>query len=124
MSMPLPVEKLGRRLVQDVRDRLLTVFFDILNGNARSRIGQHLFQESGIEEVSGSLRGPGPGGGVVVLRVPHHTVKNLEIVVTDRNLDGDAGSGESYRVDEFDMIAAEYSSGKGTWVDKYGKAHQ
>jgi hypothetical protein len=134
MGMPIPVEKLGRRLVEEVRDRLVMGFFDTLSGDARSRIQQNLcrdLRDAGITEAQHpALR------RFVVYCVDqvlaealgfceyHVTVGNLEIVVTDRNLEGEVGSGESYRIKDTDMIAAEYSSGDGTWVDKYGKVRE
>ena len=130
MPFPTPVEKLGERLVRDVRDFQLKVLLEILTGESRAKgdkILSEKLKELGITSTEAQrealrkllVNAVDLAIGETLSFFEYHiTVGNLDVVVRDRE------SGESYRIKDTDMIAAEYSSGKGTWVDKYGEVRE
>src|SRR6185312_16145430 len=117
--------------VQDVRDVRLQSLAKLLQGQARSTDGQQLFQELANAGITSAQRETLTKLLIYAVDLVlaeslsfveyHVTIENLQIVVSDCKWRDEEGGGASYRLEPTDMIAVEYCSGEGTWVDKYAR---
>jgi hypothetical protein len=124
VKLPKPVEELGQRLVEDVRDDHLNRAIDLLSGCPKFATDRLLYER---------LRAAGIGDAQFeVLRsllvesadmllgrlmaFVEHEVSQGNLSVTTRS----AASGETYALDAYDMLATAYYSEDGL-VQRHGR---